>query len=152
MASPERRDGQAQGAGPVTLWDPVCGHTPEQIDEYTPYARAIEEDAIERWVKAGKPTRFDLDGNETSGPPVFTNSDYVRQEEGTLDHESGWFTCTECYIRIGMPAFRNGRRWTASPVNLHGVVGIKLPPDDLKVERDNVIDLITEPPPKGDEV
>lgn len=133
------------------LWDPICGRTPEQIEEYTPYAKVTLEDAIARWQKAGRPDRINLDGTVSSDKPVYTNADYVWEHEGTLDHESGWFVCTECYIRIGMPAYRNGR-WTAKPANLHGVVGVKFPPDDLKVERDNEIDLITEPPLTPDEV
>ena len=29
---------------------------------------------------------------------------YVQEEEGTYNAQNGLFTCTPCYIRIGMPA------------------------------------------------
>ena len=32
-----------------------------------------------------------------------TPEEYVLQEEGTLNEETGEFYCTKCYIEIGMP-------------------------------------------------
>ena len=34
--------------------------------------------------------------------------DYVRQEEGTYNHENGHFLCTICYVRAGMPSSPRG--------------------------------------------
>ena len=36
--------------------------------------------------------------------------EYVREEEGTFNPESGNFCCTECYVKIGMPSSPNGWR------------------------------------------
>jgi hypothetical protein len=33
-----------------------------------------------------------------------TPGDWVKQNEGTYNYMSNHFACTECYIRIGMPA------------------------------------------------
>ena len=53
----------------------VCGKAPEEIDEY-----------------------IDM-GNDAEMTP----EEFVRQEEGTFNPETGMFYCTECYIKIGMP-------------------------------------------------
>ncbi len=52
-----------------------CGKTPDVIEEY-----------IEM-------------GNEEGIPPKH----YVIREEGTLNRKTGFFYCTSCYIKIGMP-------------------------------------------------
>jgi hypothetical protein len=52
-----------------------CGKTPEQIDDYTPYA---EDEGL-------------------------TNTEYVSREEGTLNTENGHFYCDSCYVSAGMP-------------------------------------------------
>lgn len=39
-----------------------------------------------------------------------TPADYVYEEEGTLNTRTGLFTCTECYVKIGMPTKPGG--WT----------------------------------------
>jgi len=56
----------------------VCGREPHEIPEYI--------DAV-----AEEPDEFS------------DEEDYVRQEEGTYNPLTGFFYCTECYIRIGMP-------------------------------------------------
>lgn len=61
-----------------------CGHRPDEIDEY-------------------------LKGNQPEERQVEPD-DYVWRNEGTLDRETGRFTCTACYIRIGSPTGPNG--WT----------------------------------------
>lgn len=53
----------------------VCGKAPEEIDEY-------------------------VDMGEVEG---LTPEEFVRQEEGTYNPETGMFYCTACYIKIGMP-------------------------------------------------
>lgn len=40
-----------------------------------------------------------------------TPEDYVREEEGTYNHNNGHFLCTLCYIRYGMPS--NPWGWVA---------------------------------------
>jgi len=37
--------------------------------------------------------------------------DYVREEEGTYNHENGHFLCTDCYIAAGMPAKPYPEKW-----------------------------------------
>ena len=36
---------------------------------------------------------------------------YVQREEGTYNCENGYFACTSCYIKIGMPS--SARGWIA---------------------------------------
>ncbi len=36
--------------------------------------------------------------------------DYITQEEGTFNPSNNLFTCTDCYVKIGMPSGRNGWR------------------------------------------
>jgi hypothetical protein len=60
-----------------------CNKHPDEIEEYVEFA-AMEE---------------------------MTPDDYVRQEEGTYNQDNGHFTCTECYIKIGMPSSPRG--WVA---------------------------------------
>lgn len=72
------------------LWDPICGREPRDIGDVV-------------WFAKGEGMLPD---------------DYVRAEEGTLDHESGFFTCTECYLKIGGPVMSDRTRWVASPRNL----------------------------------
>ena len=52
-----------------------CGKPPEEIKEYVTAAKAAN----------------------------ITPDQYVRQEEGTLNHITGKFYCTRCYIIAGMP-------------------------------------------------
>lgn len=40
-----------------------------------------------------------------------TPDEAVRREEGTYNHANGHFTCTDCYIEIGMPTSPEG--WVA---------------------------------------
>jgi len=40
-----------------------------------------------------------------------TPSKYVWEKEGTLNRSNGHFTCTSCYIKIGMPS--SSRGWVA---------------------------------------
>jgi hypothetical protein len=65
-----------------------CDRTPEEIEEY---------------VLAG----------EESG---LTPTEYVVQEEGTLNPANHHFLCTDCYIEAGMPTRdmdQHGRGWYA---------------------------------------
>lgn len=59
-----------------------CNRTPEQIDEYV---IAAEENEM-------------------------TPNEYVWAEEGTLNPTNSHFTCTACYIAIGMPS-APGQGW-----------------------------------------
>jgi hypothetical protein len=61
-----------------------CGKTPEEIDEYV----ACAED------EGCTPTQ------------------YVIDNEGTLNRETGRFACTDCYVEIGSPS-APGRGWVA---------------------------------------
>lgn len=60
-----------------------CGKKPEELEEY-----------VECAADAGIPV-----------------AQYVAEEEGTYNPESGNFTCTDCYCAIGMPSSPSG--WTA---------------------------------------
>lgn len=60
-----------------------CNKTPGELAEY---------------VSAASPDSYGGEGT--------TPDDYVREEEGTLDPETGLFLCTECYISAGMPLNR----------------------------------------------
>jgi hypothetical protein len=62
-----------------------CGKRPDEIEEY---------------LKGNQPVEVQVE-------PDY----YVWREEGTLDRETGRFTCTTCYVRMGMPSGPNG--WTA---------------------------------------
>ena len=68
-----------------------CHKTPEEIEEYQPG----DEDSGRAWEEG-----------DFESP-----SDYVRHEEGTYNPVNGHFTCTECYIAIGMPTQEGG--WKA---------------------------------------
>lgn len=57
-------------------FDPYCNRAPSQIDECVDHAADIG----------------------------LTPDDWVRQNEGTYNPHNGHFACTECYIKIGMPA------------------------------------------------
>lgn len=53
----------------------ICGREPSEIDEYIEMA--------------------EIEG--------MTPEEYVRQEEGTFNHNTEMFYCTDCYIKVGMP-------------------------------------------------
>lgn len=57
-------------------FDPYCNRTPSQIAEY------IEMAEFENC----------------------TPDEAVIENEGTYNRENGHFACTQCYIKIGMPA------------------------------------------------
>ena len=57
-----------------------CNHSPSELDEYIDIAR---EEGM-------------------------TPDDYVWEEEGTLNKENGHFTCTDCYLAVGMPSSARG--------------------------------------------
>lgn len=65
-----------------------CGKSPSEIDEYVSAAN-----------------------ERHSGVADMTPDEYVWQEEGTLNRESGHFLCTDCYVKAGMPSSPRG--WTA---------------------------------------
>jgi hypothetical protein len=60
-----------------------CGRTPDQIPTYVVCA---EESDMTPWA-------------------------YVKQEEGTYNHDNGHFACDDCYVEIGMPSSPTG--WVA---------------------------------------
>jgi hypothetical protein len=60
-----------------------CGKTPDELSEYLP----------------------------ESTDSGLSPTDYVLQEEGTLNMSNGHFACTDCYIQIGMPTTPRG--WKA---------------------------------------
>jgi hypothetical protein len=60
-----------------------CDQTPDQIDEYVEMAQSMN---VTPW-------------------------EYVRREEGTLNHANGHFACTRCYLDMGMPSSPSG--WVA---------------------------------------
>jgi hypothetical protein len=41
-----------------------------------------------------------IDAAEDEG---ITPDDYVKSQEGTFNHDTGFFYCTSCYIAVGMP-------------------------------------------------
>lgn len=53
----------------------VCRKQPHEIEEYVDIAREEE----------------------------MTPEEFVRQEEGTYNRETGMFYCTDCYVKVGMP-------------------------------------------------
>ena len=61
-------------------FDPYCGRTPSQIEEYKVLARADKMNPDE-WVIA---------------------------EEGTFNPKTNHFACTDCYIKLGQPTAPNG--------------------------------------------
>ena len=63
----------------------VCGKLAEELEEYVDAAAANEM-------------------------PI---DQFVAEEEGTYNPESGNFACTECYIAIGMPSRDAPDRWRA---------------------------------------
>lgn len=48
---------------------------------------------------------------EIANEESMTPEEYVKCEEGTFNKENGHFTCTSCYIKMGMPSSPQG--WTA---------------------------------------
>lgn len=42
-----------------------------------------------------------------------TPDEYVRSAEGTYNRANGHFTCTDCYIKMGMPAKPYPETWVA---------------------------------------
>lgn len=58
-----------------------CNRTPDQISEYVSAAEECE-----------------------STPEKVTPEEYVIQEEGTYNPQTGKFYCTECYIKLGCPS------------------------------------------------
>ena len=40
---------------------------------------------------------------EAAAEEDITPEEYMKQEEGTYNRETGLFYCTTCYIKIGMP-------------------------------------------------
>lgn len=63
------------------------------------YQIATEEQTVCPYCVEGK-TMEDYVEYEDS---EMSNFDFMRAEEGTYDPYSGCFTCSSCYIRIGMP-------------------------------------------------
>lgn len=61
----------------------VCGKKPEDLEDYAECAAEAE----------------------------MTVEDYVTEEEGTYNPETGNFACNDCYIKIGMPSSPHG--WMA---------------------------------------
>jgi hypothetical protein len=67
-----------------------CRKTPWELDEYRSAAaeNLVSLDALTEEVV----------------------NDYVRDNEGTLDPRTGWFACTDCYIKLGQPTGPTGWR------------------------------------------
>lgn len=65
---------------PIPLLCAGCQKTPSEIEEYI-------EDAL-------------VEG--------MSEDDYVWEEEGTLNRNTGKFLCTHCYIQAGMPTAPGG--------------------------------------------
>jgi hypothetical protein len=40
-----------------------------------------------------------------------TPDEYIWQQEGTLNEETGLYACDGCYIKLGMPANSSGPSW-----------------------------------------
>ena len=55
-------------------------------------------DEIDEYIEAAKENEMSI-------------VDYVREEEGTYNHENGHFLCTDCYIEAGCPSSNRG--WKA---------------------------------------
>lgn len=55
---------------------------------------------IEEYIEAARDSGISVD-------------DYVKEEEGTYNHENGHLLCTDCYIKAGMPALPYPARWVA---------------------------------------
>lgn len=73
------------------LFDPACGKSPAAMDNY--FGDELEEGE--------------------------TLADRIWIDEGTLDRDSGLFLCDDCYIKLGMPATREG--WKATRANLQAL-------------------------------
>ena len=58
-----------------------CGRKPEEINEYSA---------------------------DMTGECGMTPTEYVQAEEGTYNRHTGHFTCTDCYIKMGMPTSPTG--------------------------------------------
>ena len=65
----------------IELYDPKCQRKPEEIEEYINMAEA-----------------------ESTETEKITPSQYVWNEEGTLNRSNGHFLCTSCYIKVGQPS------------------------------------------------
>lgn len=50
---------------------------------------------------------------EAAAESDMTVDEFVRDQEGTYNHENGHLLCTECYIKAGMPAVPHPGRWVA---------------------------------------
>lgn len=62
-----------------------CGKRPNEIEEYI----------------------------EAAADAEVTPDEYVCEEEGTYNAANGHFACTDCYIKMGMPAKPAPDRWVA---------------------------------------
>lgn len=60
-----------------------CGLHPDQLPEYVMFSKEYDQ----------------------------TPAQFVQEQEGTLNPENGHFVCTDCYMRMGMPATSMG--WVA---------------------------------------
>ena len=67
----------------ITVYCIGCNKTPDELDEYSP--EETEEN--------------------------MTATEYVQTNEGTYNPSNGHFTCTPCYIDLGMPLSPGG--WVA---------------------------------------
>jgi len=74
---------QAQGDDPTKPICVGCARTPEETPVYVDFGGAAQQTATE----------------------------YVLENEGTLNTTNGHYLCDECYIRNGQPTGDRGRRW-----------------------------------------
>lgn len=80
---------------PLHPYDPVCKRYASEIDEWDPFIMMPEGP----------------DEEPPSGPVTpEMREEYVMTEEGTYNPLNGHFTCTKCYIKIGMPSGPGGWR------------------------------------------
>jgi hypothetical protein len=73
-----------------------CNKTPDELDEFI--------------TEAANATAFLADEENYDGT-VITPTEFVLQNEGTLNPANGHFLCTQCYIAAGMPSSPTG--WVA---------------------------------------
>lgn len=97
-------------------WCPRCEREAHQIETYVLFAEETTHYERKDWEARGRPQQFTIDGELVAEPPVTTPDDYVWNQEGTLDQDTGLFLCDDCYIAVGMPSAPGG--WKATLHNL----------------------------------
>lgn len=89
-----------------------------ELDEFAKRGMAAQQavDALTRprlvCFRCGKGPKEISEYREAAFDADCTPEDFVWTDEGTLNHATGRFACTACYIAAGMPV-SDGKRWTA---------------------------------------